>query len=52
MKKIKNMEAIKGGACISPAAPVLNNCPGFCMASQIVFANTGSGPGDGGVCIV
>jgi hypothetical protein len=55
MKKLnqQRLQAVKGGACLSPAAPHLGDCPGFCHASQIVFQMTGSGIGvNNAVCIV
>ena len=57
MKKLDltQMQALQGGICVT--GPGQSNppvgCPGMCMASLIVFLNTGHGLGgpDGFVCI-
>jgi hypothetical protein len=61
MKKLTNdqMEGLHGGLCIirpgNGVGPEMSGveCPGECMASFIVFLNTGHGLGgpDGFVCL-
>lgn len=59
MKKMNftQMESLLGGLCIDRPDPGQEtsgiSCPGMCMASQIVFANTGHGLGsDSLLCFV